>query len=944
MEQTFTQHLAQEIKAHYGEQTANICVVFPNRRPALLLKKELSAMYPQPVWLPDMFSIEDFFQKFHDFAVLDPIMLAFELYQVYRQLLGDQAQAFHEFIDWAPTLLNDFNEIDSYLVEPGAIFDNLADFKYFSIWDPAKESVSELENNYLRFFRSLKKIYEAFRAHLFEKSYAYQGLANRLLIENFDDYFRGNPYSTIIFAGFNALTKSEAVLIERLKEKGIAKTYWDSDRYYMEQGIQEAGYFLRQYKKKGKKEFKWIFDNFSRKDRNDRIIGTSGNVNQIKVAAEILKEIATRDPGQIEKTALILNREDLIVPVLNAIPPEIEYFNVTMGLPISSTHYFQFIRQIFEMQNNVNRYSRPQGFIFYHRDLTGILQSIPVKHYIDRQGKSKEIKDFIRKITLENKLFFPVEKLQQALPQDLPLLPVIFSPWEDKVSKAITQLTEIFSNMQSYENNGKDAVFSTEYITKFLSIFNRISLLINEYDIEMDINTLKKYLIQISKHTRIPFSGEPIKGLQIMGLLESRVLDFDNIIMLSTNENIIPKGNQENSFFLHELRKYFGLPVPRNHTAIYAYHFYRSIQRAKNTYLIYNTEVDDFGSSEMSRFLLQLKHELPAFNGKPVEDFIVNPPTVFDDSSQTISITKNDAHREKLAAIAKRGFSATAITTYLHCPLQFYFQYIASLQEEENIEETIEARTSGKVIHSVLENLYKPYINRILTVQDFKTMLQKYKEMSREYYRIHYLEGDIDTGKNRLIFETTLLLIKKLLLAEKNILAGNELIIKSTEENFEVEFPHNINSVSIRLRGQIDRIDSFNGELRIVDYKSGNVEAKDLSIGEIYELKEGKHNKAFQTLFYAYAYNLQTPLSTPVTMGIISFRNIPGEVLIPLQIRINDGKGKQKSFDFQRELSGDFEQLLVEIFTEMLDEKTPYTQSPHKEHCTYCNFTNICNR
>ncbi len=460
----------------------------------------------------------------------------------------------------------------------------------------------------------------------------------------------------------------------------------------------------------------------------------------------------------------------------------------------------------------------------------------------------------------------------------------------------------------------------------------------------MDVRTLYKYLIQISKHTRIPFSGEPIKGLQIMGLLESRALDFENVIMLSTNENIIPKGNRENSFFLHELRKHFGLPVPRHHTAIYAYHFYRSIQRATNTYLIYNTEVDDWGSSEMSRFLLQLKHELPTYNGKPVEASIINPPPVLDTDREEISIAKNESAQLRLKAIAGRGFSATAITTYLHCPLQFYFQYIASLQEEENIEETIEARTSGKVIHSVLENLYKPYINRILIAQDFDAMLKKYKEMTREYYRIHYLEGDIDTGKNRLIYETTLLLIRKLLLAEKKLLTGNELIIRNTEENFEVSFPHTIRDTAIRLRGQIDRIDRYNGKLRIIDYKSGNVKDTELKIEDIPELKDGKHNKAFQTLFYAYAFNIQTHLSAPVMMGIISFKNIPKDIVIPLQLQDSETKEKQDSFDFQHDLSRDFENLLMEIFSEMLDPDTPYAQTPDKERCTYCNYKNICKR
>ncbi len=942
MQESFINRICREIKTQFGSSTADLCLVFPNRRPSLFLQKELSKHYDEPIWLPDTYSIQDFINLQHENAVLDPIMLEFELYEVYRNMMGDKAQSFQEFMDWAPTLLSDFDEIDAYLIDPEKIFENLSEFKYFSIWEPGKLELSKMEADYLKFFQSLKRIYEGFREHLLSKSYVYQGLANRLVIENFDTYFTQNKYKQIWFVGFNALSTSESELIKRLKAKGIAKTYWDADKYYLDSKIQEAGHFLRKEKENEKKDFNWVFDNFSNPNRKDQIIGAAGNVRQIKTAAEIIQKIALTEPEKLEKTAIIMNNEEIALPLLNSIPAEIKHFNITMGFSLKNTPIYIFLRSLFEMQENILRYSRGKNIILHYKDIKKLLQLPLIVSYHRALQKDIQVNTILQRIQKQNRVFFTLQQLQDLLGGELQETLDFFLPWMNNANTALQSIETSLKKIKDklYQDKGNE--LNREYLSQFIKIFVRISDLSKEYRFEVEISNLKRYFIQISTSTRIPFSGEPISGLQIMGLLESRLLDFDYVIMLSTNENIIPKGKAENSFFLHELRKHFGLPTYRSNTSIFAYHFYRAIQRAKKTYLIYNTEMDDFGSNEQSRFLMQLKNELPPYNGNKIEETIINPPPEDLKTKLKISIPKDQNALNKLGKIAAKGFSSTALNVYLNCPLQFYFQYIAGLKEEEEVEETIEARTSGTIIHDVMESLYKPLTNKVLIPNDFDRLVQEYIPLTQEYYKKHYPEGDIKTGKNRLIYETSLLLIKKLLKAEKEVSRNKELIILGTETNFEVPFPNSPEKANIKLRGQIDRIDSLDSLLRIIDYKTGRVDQKDLNFTEIQDLKEGKFPKVFQTIFYTYAINLKKRIPKEVQMGIISFKNIPKDIILPLTLK--SGRSKQTNFQFGEDLAQDFEDLLTELFEEIFETERPFKQTENLDHCKYCNYAGICGK
>jgi CRISPR/Cas system-associated exonuclease Cas4 (RecB family) len=939
--QTFIQRLAREIKDKRNENTAGLCVVFPNRRPALFLQKELGELYRKPLWLPSVFSIVDFFNQLHDLAVPEPIMLQFELYEVYRQTMGDKAQDFVQFMDWAPTLIQDFNELDAYLVSPDEIFDNLAEFKYFSIWDPGHVELSEFERNYLQFYQSLKVLYTKFKEHLLERSYAYQGLANRMVIENPDRYASQIQWTEIWFAGFNALNKSESKLIEMLQDRVEVKVYWDSDKYYMDDSRQEAGYFLRQHRFREKKEFNWISDSFSDQNRQDHIIGAPGNVSQVKMAAEIIRKIAMETPHLIEKTALILNDESLAPVVLNSIPSELRHFNITMGFSLQQTPFYNFLMSLFEMQENMLRHSRKKRFVYYIKDILRILQSPVIMEYCARHNKEKQRTGLVQSLMKRNLILYSRQNLEKYILHNLPGLRVFFAPWGNPAGEAVQKLLEVLK--QLLKNTDLQNGMNAEFINKFIHILVRLKDLMDEYPVEPDLKSLKKYFIRICHNVRIPFSGEPVRGLQIMGLLESRLLDFENLIMLSVNEKIIPKKNQESSFFLHEIRKHFGLPVYANNTAIYAYHFFRALQGAKNTYLIYNTQVDDFGSSEKSRFLLQLKHELPAYNNLPVHESILHPEVHENRQETGISISKTQEMIRQLQTMAKRGFSATALSIFMNCPLQFYFQYIAHIQEEDEIEETIEARTFGLVIHSVFEDLFNPLIGKVLIDEDYKEMLRKYRGLVQKYYDKYYQDGDVKTGKNRLIFEQTLLYVKKLIEAERKMIATKELIVLGTEVDFEVSFPSVISDSEIRLRGQIDRIDKYDNVHRIIDYKTGRVEPKDLRVDEIEDLASGNFSKAFQTLFYAYAYSLQNTLRHPLSMGIISFRNIQEEVVIPFQLR-GEGKDISSVFDFAPEIKPAFEKVLTELLEALMNPLNPFEQTEDTKHCTFCNYRNICMR
>ncbi|MBC8486258.1 MAG: PD-(D/E)XK nuclease family protein [Bacteroidetes bacterium] len=959
--QPFLDKTAEYLINNYPEDTGDICLVLPNRRAGLFLKSYLANRLNKTVWAPSIYAIEDFIFELSGFKVMDPVFLLFELYKVHKEIEDKAAQEFSEFLNWGQVLIRDFNDIDMYLIDAGQLFGYLSDTKALTVWNLDQKPLTDFEVKYLRFFNSLKKYYDKLKIRLTEKRQVYKGLAYRTLAENIEEMAEQLHWKKILFTGFNALTSSEEKIIFSLKNCGIAEMLWDADKYYTENNVQEAGRFIRKYIDKFQADdFKWTGDYFSAENKNINIIGVPQNVGQVKVAGQVLDEIAGKE-SELSNTAVVLNDETLMVPLLNSIPLNIHEFNLTMGLHLKFTPLFRLVEGFFNLNENAIKFDKTGGKNprLYHNDIIKILEHPYIKAIGENNHQNNESVSVTSKIRKSNKIFFDYKELETVYfssdEEFKNIIPVLFEPWKNNPGKGVNKLIELLKvlksvlikhNIGAEKKGDKDTPdLEMEYLFHFSMVLKRLKNLLSEYPFIENIRTLRELFNQIVQSITIPFYGEPLGGLQIMGMLETRTLDFENIIMLSVNEDIIPSGKSTNSFISYEIKREFRLPTYREKNSIFAYHFYRILQRAKNIYLLYNTESGELGGGDISRFITQLQYELPKYNPMVrIDKKTLSIPPGKDDFDDTIEIFKTADIVEKLKALAKSGFSPSALNTFRNCPLQFYFKYVAGLSETEEVEETIEAATLGIVIHDVLQGLYTPFIGKPINCEDINSMKSEIEGLIRDSFKIHYEHGEIDYGKNLLIVKVANLFINNFLKKEFDLIKteaekGSRIIIKSLENQFvsNLTFEYDKITFDVRLKGTIDRVDELNDTIRIIDYKTGRVEQRDLKFNVWNDLlTESKLDKCFQLLFYGYVYNKAAgENSKQIKPGIISFRNLS---IGFLNINLPDNE------TLSEEAFKNFENVLKKIFQEIFDLEKPFIKTDTIENCKYCNFTSICNR
>ena len=781
--QAFLNKTAKYIVENYDKNHLDqICIVLPNRRAGLYLQKYLAQHIGATSWAPSVFSIEDLIEQLSGLRKLDPVYLLFELYEVHREVEKTNAVEFVEFLNWGQVLLGDFNEIDQYLIDPKQLFSYLSDSKAISLWNPAETSLTDFELKYLRFYRSLKQYYDLLTKRLLNKKKAYQGLIYRFLANNIDEKITGLEWQKLLFVGFNAFSKAEEKIIDALLKANIADVLWDADAYYMEDDVQEAGRFLRKRMKMDSPEnFKWVEDNFHDEQKIIKITGVPKNIGQVKYTGQILNEIS---PDLIENTAVVLNDESLVNPVLNSIPLHIKDINLTMGLPLKETPLYDLIRAIYSLHENSLKFNKQiEGHIaYYYKDVFKILENQFFYEALPGQDERVQITKAINESRQSNKVFYNAAEIlalfQNGSKFINTLLQSIYEPCNDDPNKLLVQLDNLLILLKKALQDNKiaensDQLLEIEYIYQFSKVFRILKNIMSEVDFLNSVKTFVAIFEQIGSSIRIPFSGEPLKGLQIMGMLETRTLDFENVIMLSVNEDMIPAGKSANSFIPFEIKKEFNLPTYRDKDAIFAYHFYRILQRAKNIYLIYNTEAGDMGGGDRSRFINQMIEELPDYNDKiKISQEVLNVKLKKYKPLDEIRIDKTDAIINKLKEKAKSGFSPTNLNIYRKCSLRYYFQQVAGIEEMEDVQETIEASTLGTVIHEVLKHLYLPYVDKNITSQDIKLMFAEVEKLTRKYFKSFYAHGDIDYGKNLLIVKVAVLFIENFLKTEMSFLSS----------------------------------------------------------------------------------------------------------------------------------------------------------------------------
>jgi ATP-dependent helicase/nuclease subunit B len=960
----FLEKTAEYLIQGYGDKVSDLCIVLPNRRSGLFLKKYLGKLVGKTIWSPSVFSIEDFMVRLSGLALCDSMQVLFELYEIHKTLEGKEAQPFDEFVSWAQQLLGDFNEIDSYLVDAGELFGFLSEAKALSLWNLDNKPLTDFEKQYLRFFNSLSTYHEQLTARLLASGRAYPGLLFRETAAGISAGQQKLQWEKIIFTGFNALTEAEEVIIDSLVSSGKAEMLWDSDAYYMEDEKQEAGYFLRAWKKKWKKlPFNWIGNDLASSSAGIRITGVPFHVGQAKLAGEIL-EGWLAGGVKAEETAVVMQDEQVLLPLLNSLPPSVKDLNITMGLPLRQTPVYDLFDTIFRMHENTARFERKGSGgseRFYYRDILRVLQHPYVLRMSEGllQGNVFVMEEHIRKIRSGSRVFLLKEEIvgtgEGIFAGSLSFLEPVFHSWQNPLDaigcfrKIIASLRDGFLSLSREGQSGADRI-ELEYLYAFSKIVHRLATLSEKYDAIKNLKILHGLFNQLSGSASLPFFGEPLKGLQVMGMLETRTLDFDNLILLSVNEDLLPSSKTSPSFIPYDIRRHFHLPTYHQKNAIYAYHFYRLIQRAKQVYLLYNTEPDELGGGDKSRFIKQILHELKVLNPKirMDEEILVTSPLKVPPFPPVL-IPKTGDVMERLMGKGASGFSPSVLNNYIQCPLKFYFQDLMGLSEEKEQEETIDSQVLGLAVHEALENLYQPYRDKVLSEKDIDAMMALAEEALDKAFQHKYKGSDVAYGKNLLLVRVSKLLVKKFLEKEKKRVdllrkEGTGIQVSYLEKPLRgiTVIPFDGKELEVRLKGFIDRIDRTGQEWRIIDYKSGVVSPSDLKFDDWDTLKDDSGKaKAFQLAMYAYLFSKErNGAAGGIRAGIISLRKLNEgymEIHSPTAGEKNDLPLSGK------DLEG-FELVLKEILEEVFDLSRPFMQTDDLKRCEFCDFINLCDR
>ncbi|CAM3943483.1 PD-(D/E)XK nuclease family protein [Flavobacterium branchiophilum] len=914
---TFLDKLATFIIQNYSDKLINTTIVLPNKRAKVFLIEALKHKVTQNIFAPEIISIEDFIQNISGIRTIDPIELLFEFYSVYLSITEvSQQKSFEIFANWAKTLLQDFNEIDRYLLDPNYVLTYLKDIEDIKKWGLEVENKTSLLERYIDFWKLLPLYYQSLYKHLLHNKVGYQGLIYREAVLNLAHFNTQTPNQCFVFAGFNALNAAEEKIIQYLLQEQKATILWDADQSFLNDPYHDAGLFIRRFKQKWtyyqSHPFEWIVDDFS-KHKNIQVIGTPKTIGQAKIAGSIIEKIIHEKKQNLDKVAIVLGDENLLIPMLYALPKSVGALNITMGFSSKNNPAQLLIAKLFKMHTNaIHRDSK--NYVLYYKDVLEILTHPMVATYA-------ETADLVRLINKNNYTFIPHKNLYQLNKKHTDLFLLLFQKWENG---SIPVLESIADLLVVIKNNLSDDIEADKITKTFLfAIHKTIIKLINYYTkhTEIDhIETLNAIYKQVIDLAEVSFEGEPLSGLQIMGVLESRVLDFDTVIVTSMNEGKFPAGKSMNSFIPYDVKRELELPTYKEKDAIYTYHFYHLLQRAKNIYLLYNTESDGIDAGEKSRFITQLEVEkLP--NHQLIQD--IYSPILPHTTTKSIEIPKSNLVMERLKEMAIAGISPTTLTSYIRNPLDFYYQTILRIKEVEEVEENIALNTLGTIIHDTLEVLYTPFLNKFLSESDILQAINRMDaEVLKQFQKV-YKEGDIKHGRNLLAFEVAKRNVLNFLNLElASIKKGDAIKIMALETEHKRILEHPLLPFPILLKGKVDRIEIRNQVVRIIDYKTGKVEKTNVTLKSWEGLTTNiKNDKIIQILIYAYLFENQI-IDNQMEAGIISFKNMKSGFL-PFAFKEEKEINTVIDSDIMACFIEEIVLLLQEIFNQDLPFKEP---------------------
>jgi hypothetical protein len=928
---SFLQELADRVKTDYLDWD-QLKVVFPNRRAALYFKQELAKGLSTPRWAPTIITIEELIQSYSVSQEADKLTLILRLYQSFRRVTGS-VEKIDQFYYWGEMLLRDFDELDKYMVNAEWLFRDISNLKevdqYFDFltdeqkeflkdfWQSVEFSTEETRTRFLSLWQNLYAVYQDFQEHLSNDGIAYAGMIHRVVAEQLQKE-KPTSQQQIIFAGFNALTTAEEKIISWFVENQQADVVWDEDEFYVGAEHREAGSFFRLYRKHPVlgKTFNREPTSYFNRPKQLHIYGVPQKAGQPKLLAQQLIDQKLLANG--ESHVIVLPDESLLMPLLYSLPTSIQSINVTMGYPLTSTPYFSLIDFLFDLHRTKRKAE------FYYRSVLPILNH----PYLNALAPEvvHEVKQFI---VTHNQVYLEEDFFQSKGD----VLAAIFRNINE--AEFIEYLLSVVSQVATSTAQG---LMDKEFAFYFHRIITRLQTLLNNEP--MELTMLQKLFRQIVRSEKIPFSGEPLKGIQIMGVLETRNLDFDHVHVLSLNEGLWPAAPRQGSYLPHSIRKAYGLPTYAHQDAMYAYLFYRLLQRGENINLYYNTEPDVLGTGEMSRYLYQIMYEAKWPYTKKILYSSVSLR-----QSNAITIPKDAKVLERLKQYAKKELTPSTLNNYLDCRLRFYFKNLIGLREAEEVEEAADARIFGNLFHDVMQFFYadiKPTKGKWeVRSEHFLEVDKKLDVLLDRAYRKHFHLTESKKvnydGQQWIVNEMVKKMADHVL---ENDRAYSPFFIDMLEENgFNTVFPLTA-QFAVLLGGKIDRVDRKENVVRIIDYKTGKDENEFASIESLFNREDKKRNKAaFQALFYAWVYarrNTETGLQ--LQPGLINRKEIFKDAF-----EYGLVLDKHSLKDVTPYLP-EFENHLVKLLTELFDPRQPFDQTTDEKKCSYCPYKEICGR
>ena len=886
----FIKEVINKIIISNGTDISKVIIILPNKRSRIFLKQEISKIVKKTIFSPHIYDIEEFMSLVSGINKISDTELLFEFYNIYlNQTKKDDQQTFEEFISWAKTLLRDFSEIDRELCDTNSLFDYLNAFKDLTHWSNYEEE-TELIKNYKEFWGKIKLYHNDLKTKLLNIGMGYQGLIYREACEQILSYTENRKSIKHIFIGFNALSKSESEVIQEIVN-GNGEIYWDIDKALISSDYNNASLFIESYLKEWpyyKKNNIEIASNEYKKEKNIQAIGTPKNIGQVKYVGELLHSMSK---DELNNTAVVLGDEKLLIPLLNSIPSNVNNINVTMGYPLKNSNIYSFFYLL------INIHTKSQNS-FYYKSIISLVSHELISPILNNGLDLRE------KIRQENLIYMSKKDIINLDNGNHLIYKLLFSKWkkaEDGVSSCLKLIDLI---KKYYSENPENDFINLELLFHINKIFLQINNSCEKLDYLKNVSSLKIIFKELCEMNTSPFSGEPVKGLQIMGMLETRLLNYKNIIVTSVNEGILPVGNNNNSFIPFEIKKANELQTFKEKDSVFAYHFYRLIKRAQNIWLIYNTEPDAMNNGEQSRFITQIEVEGIHLVNKNI--LISKTPVK---QSVEPSYSKTKLVQEKLNSIIENGISASMLCLYAMDQIKFFETYVLGLREE-NIEETIASSTIGNIVHDSLEIIYKDYVGKRLKIEDLEKMNKLVSTTVKDVIKNYVREENMNKGKNVIIIETVKRYVERVIEMDRKAVENeNDLRIIAVEKEFETKIKDG--SKKYKIKGKIDRIDQINGELRVLDYKSGKkLNKRNLIIKDNEEITKEKGIYNLQLLIYMLGTEKEFE-GKRIKSGIINLKNISDGVL--------EGIFKGETSLGSNELNN-YKVVIIDLITEILDK------------------------